>query len=800
MQIIDIPSSPELSHPIARRTRSASRQPGPSKKRPRPTARKQAPMNTKVIIELTDSEDDKVHRKRVSTRKNRSQREHEPHVAPSMIQNGASSSGKLGILSDAGPASTAVVASGSSLPRRGGRYDPLFLPGSDDERALVEVLPVALPPDAAPPEPPTPKAPLVVPPPVVDPVGEYVVRVIEVVPDAQPAHILGLVEQFMNTQPRNVVEFVLHALFEDPSYPKVDKKGKRNRDEPEGDENTRAVPKPRIDYANKEREYSGGPHYFEISLEQLMMDFPRIPKPHIRTRLLDNHFYAPTYFLLSEELKRDCLPFKLKSTNSVVSGKGKSRQDLEFNKEREWVLLKAQELATGNHVVSADELHEEEYEDNGEGIECGCCFSSYPFDKMIQCPEAHLFCKSCMTSYASNQLGEHNPNILCMDQSGCKLPFPESELQRFLSPKLLELYHRVKQRKEIEAAGLENLEECPFCEYKCVIENTMEKLFRCENGDCGAVTCRECKKPDHLPKTCKEMEDDKHLDAQHVIEEAMTRALMRNCPKCQKSFIKEMGCNKMTCPNCHTMSCYICRSIIIGYDHFVDRGAHAGARANRSTSTKCHLWDPVEQRHAEEVSEAAKRAIDELKKARPDVDAQNIKVDLPITLPAPPPAGPPPAIYGPYGMVMGHHPLRPHPHPHPQIQPQIQPPIRAQPQPQPYPQPPPQVRLYQQPQPQLHQQHQHQYLHAGAQAHALHELQRQRVADRMGAQVGLGVRAGGHAGMGLRVRAGAAPAPVLMPMDWELPIAQRRERRQRAIPVAQAVVADGPGDRRRRGR
>jgi TRIAD3 protein (E3 ubiquitin-protein ligase RNF216) len=116
-------------------------------------------------------------------------------------------------------------------------------------------------------------------------------------------------------------------------------------------------------------------------------------------------------------------------------------------------------------------------------------------DQMIQCPEAHLFCKSCMTSYASNLLGEHNPNIVCMDQSGCTLPFPESELGRFLSSKLLALYYRVKQRKEIEAAGLENLEECPFCEYRCVIDNEMEKLFRCENAGCSAITCRMCKKP-----------------------------------------------------------------------------------------------------------------------------------------------------------------------------------------------------------------------------------------------------------------------------------------------------------------
>lgn len=124
---------------------------------------------------------------------------------------------------------------------------------------------------------------------------------------------------------------------------------------------------------------------------------------------------------------------------------------------------------------------------------------------MIQCPEAHLFCTSCMTSYASTLLGEHNPNIVCMDQSGCKLLFPESELRRFLSSSLLELYGRVKQRKEIEAAGLANLEECPFCEYKCVIDNEMEKLFRCENAECAAVTCRTCKKPvsaAHLPFAC----------------------------------------------------------------------------------------------------------------------------------------------------------------------------------------------------------------------------------------------------------------------------------------------------------
>lgn len=100
----------------------------------------------------------------------------------------------------------------------------------------------------------------------------------------------------------------------------------------------------------------------------------------------------------------------------------------------------------------------------------------------------------CVSRYAAGKLGEHNANLTCMDQSGCQLAFPESELRRFLTPKLLELYDRVKQRKEIEAAGLENLEECPFCEYRVVIDNEQEKLFRCEREDCGAVSCRACKR------------------------------------------------------------------------------------------------------------------------------------------------------------------------------------------------------------------------------------------------------------------------------------------------------------------
>ncbi|KIJ28579.1 hypothetical protein M422DRAFT_105303, partial [Sphaerobolus stellatus SS14] len=285
-----------------------------------------------------------------------------------------------------------------------------------------------------------------------------------------------------------------------------------------------------------------------------------------------------------------------------ATGKGRQMHDAEFEKERAWLLeyLNKDEAGPSGSNQNDDE-------DSGEcedGIECGCCFSTFAFDKMAQCPEAHLFCRACVRGYAETQLGQQDHRLRCMDQSGCKELFTESELTRMLPEKLMGLYHRIKQRKEIEAAGLEGLEECPFCEYKVVIENPDEKLFRCEREeDCGKVSCRKCKKLDHLPKSCKEAEEDNALDARHAVEEAMTQGMVRNCPQCEKPFIKENGCNKMTCPNCHTFSCYICRKVISGYEHF----AHPPPYSKPKDNSKCALWDPVEQRADNEVREAGER-------------------------------------------------------------------------------------------------------------------------------------------------------------------------------------------------
>ncbi|EJT97149.1 hypothetical protein DACRYDRAFT_72456, partial [Dacryopinax primogenitus] len=358
-----------------------------------------------------------------------------------------------------------------------------------------------------------------------------------------------------------------------------------------------------------------------------------------------NFFYAPTHLRLLRESQSEALPYtpKGRPTPSKIKGKGKATFDPDFESEREWLLLKigADKLKADEEL--AEKLNEEEYVANGEGLECGCCFGEYAFDKMVQCAEGHLFCRDCARRQAEERLGLRQTDLLCMDQSDCNAPFPETEIARFLTEKSLNLYHRIKQGKEIEKAGLVGLESCPFCDYACVIENDEEKLFRCENEECLVISCRKCKKTDHLPKTCKEAEDDLRLNARHMVEEAMSNALMRKCPKCHHPFVKEGGCNKMTCNQCRTLSCYRCRRVIQGYDHFSERPGqprYGEAGAVRDPS-KCPLWDiDLEKLHADEVTAAARKAQEEILST--DDNIQIVKQDLEVDLPKPPPPPPGP--------------------------------------------------------------------------------------------------------------------------------------------------------------
>ena len=102
----------------------------------------------------------------------------------------------------------------------------------------------------------------------------------------------------------------------------------------------------------------------------------------------------------------------------------------------------------------------------------------------------------------------------------------------------------------------------------------------------------------------------------------MSAALIRKCNKCGTPFVKEEGCNKMTCTRngCYNVQCYVC-SKSCTYDHFDDsrRGGKPG---------NCPLFESVEQRHDDEVKAAERLALEKVRAEHPEYTEEDLKIRM----------------------------------------------------------------------------------------------------------------------------------------------------------------------------
>lgn len=85
-------------------------------------------------------------------------------------------------------------------------------------------------------------------------------------------------------------------------------------------------------------------------------------------------------------------------------------------------------------------------------------------------------------------------------------------------------------------------------------------------------------------------------------------AIKRTCPRCNTSFVKSSGCNKLTCI-CGYQMCYVCRKDIgngEGYRHFCEHFRPTGGRGCGQCN-KCDLYrcedEEVVVRKAKEEAE-----------------------------------------------------------------------------------------------------------------------------------------------------------------------------------------------------
>jgi hypothetical protein len=291
------------------------------------------------------------------------------------------------------------------------------------------------------------------------------------------------------------------------------------------------------------------------------------------------------------------------------------REDEWARAERDWN-KKKNAAASGND------------DDGGDEIECGCCCCEYPFDEMVQCNEGHLFCRECLKKYIEETVfGQGQTEVHCLDGSGCKERFAISQLQRALPPKMYKkLVDRIADL-EVRKAGIENLHQCPHCDYMAEVANPDEKVFKCMNPECGKETCILCKEPSHIPLRCEEVEKQNETDFRKTIEEELSEALVRVCPKCKARFLKSDGCNKISC-QCGTLLCYVCRETIppkIGYSHFCAHTRSPMHMGKCKECKKCYLFLKDTEAEDDKLVEAARKAAEERARAQNPELAAKVK-------------------------------------------------------------------------------------------------------------------------------------------------------------------------------
>lgn len=285
------------------------------------------------------------------------------------------------------------------------------------------------------------------------------------------------------------------------------------------------------------------------------------------------------------------------------------------------------EAAAVAHALSEEMENEQESRAAGEIRDCACCFGETPNNRMGYCrsEDPHYFCLNCIKMNAETEIGNNKCRPKCMDMSGCQAEFPDHFLRRSLEEKTFDRLIRNQRNEDLKKLGVDGIEECPFCDsVKECHPIEVDREFRCEDPGCGRTSCRLCHNDAHTPFSCDEAKErrskENRLHARHMVEEAMTSALVRSCNKCNTPFVKIEGCNKMTCNRCGNKQCYACSANITGYEHF----------GNGGLDGKCPAYDDrgVEVQHQEEVRRAEKAAADRVRAEQPEIEEEDLTIKV----------------------------------------------------------------------------------------------------------------------------------------------------------------------------
>jgi TRIAD3 protein (E3 ubiquitin-protein ligase RNF216) len=265
-------------------------------------------------------------------------------------------------------------------------------------------------------------------------------------------------------------------------------------------------------------------------------------------------------------------------------------------------------------TLIARELEEEKLFEYLNSKSCTVCGDETPLglSELITCSNSgiqhqHINCKMCLKGHILSLIGDGIASLECMfnKHDKCGGEYTEYDIRKALEyddasfAKWQDLFHT---SEIIKLAGIcENYIICPLCcKWGCIFDVPVgsEKLgFGITCSNCKKQWCTLCKRAWHHGRICYELvftEKEDKIEKQteiidKMIHDIATRALTHCCSICGCQYIKEEGCNLMTCPKCYGMSCFICSMKL--YYKGDTKYWHFTGHDKSDPNATCPLWN-----------------------------------------------------------------------------------------------------------------------------------------------------------------------------------------------------------------
>lgn len=445
-------------------------------------------------------------------------------------------------------------------------------------------------------------------------IAKFCTKMQSVFPDICDGYVRGLFDKYATPisdaeDLTAAIELALEDILSQSSYPK---KTQRKRK--------------RVDDNDVKQVQSNSTYYFPIVVKLLQRQYTLVHKATIERIVVRHKTLRDALIALFQQFGRpsaDASDYRARLHQVRAQHPPHLVDVLEHEmQEAETIIAGKEDAKRKENEARQERINEEKNRLAGTLVECQCCFSEVPSNRVVPCEgdEVHLFCNSCIRTSAETQVGQMRYELKCFDVSGCQATFNSRNIRAVLGDKLMKKLEDLQQMDEIAKASIDGLEECPFCDFKAICPPVeQDKEFNCQNPECEKISCRLCKENTHIPLSCKEAKAAKNELGRHAVEEAMTSALIRKCPKCAVSIIKDGGCNRVICQRCNTVICDVCKSDITkeqGYNHF------------NSSNSRCllHEKDTGTNRRMKEVAQAEKAAMESILAKDAGIDREMLRV------------------------------------------------------------------------------------------------------------------------------------------------------------------------------